>query len=87
MLTLRAFDFRLFAYAFDPLIRAGRRVARLACLSAFKAAWIHIFTTAEERANSAIFLQGRNDDECDSSIPLIMATFSSWDHYCSYDFG
>ena len=50
MLTLRAFDFRLFAYAFDPFIRADRRVARLTRPPTFKAARINIFTTAEKRS-------------------------------------
>lgn len=37
-------------YAPDPFICAYGRIACLPCLSAFEAAWVHIFPTAEERS-------------------------------------
>src|ERR1700733_4107586 len=50
MLTLRAFDLWLFAYALHPFICASRSIARFPRLAALKAAWIDILTTAEKRS-------------------------------------
>jgi hypothetical protein len=50
MLTLRAFDFRLFAYAFDPFVCACRSVAGFPGFAALKTARINIVATAEERS-------------------------------------
>jgi hypothetical protein len=66
VLALGALDSRLLADAADPLVRACRRVARLAGLSTLEAARVDVFAAAKQRAEEANLDLGRrllaNDD-------------------------
>lgn len=66
VLALGALDFRLLADAADPLVRACRRVARLAGLATLEAARVDVFAAAKQRAEEANLDLGRrllvNDD-------------------------
>jgi hypothetical protein len=55
MRTFAALDPGLFAYALDPFVGANRLVARLAGLSAFKAARMDVLAAAKEAAEDCDF--------------------------------
>ena len=60
MRTLRAFDFRLFAYTLDPFMGACGSIPGFPGLAALKAPWINIVATAEERPEECdLVLRGR----------------------------
>jgi hypothetical protein len=82
VLTLRVFDFRIFAYALDPFIYASRKVAGFPGLATLDAARIDILRIAEKRSEQRDALKGSATHDADRAGSSVGGTEGQGHLFC-----